>query len=318
MIEPFAFSEKEKKEPTEFEVFFRTEMAEYRYILNIKRDMVLYERLDRIKLDTRRRSALFERNDEEIVLKGAFARLKISDELSDTLPLLSYLGITYRKNEVVNDVLDWFEFGIDFMNYGNPMQELRMAIANSDDIKDLVLKMIQEMDLDILDFRVEELEHDRIEVFTKHKVDGYEAELSLSDESSGTKKLFGLLPFIADSLIGGTTLVIDELDAKIHPALLRHIIMLYTDIEVNRKGAQLIFTSHDLTTMNSDVFRRDEIWFVAKGNSQKSKLYSLVEFKNSKGESVLKDAKFDKQYLEGKYGADPYLRRIIDWGSVGV
>ncbi len=318
VIEPFAFSDKEKKEPTEFEVFFRTEMAEYRYILTIRRDMVLYERLDRIKLDTRRRSALFERDNGEIVLKGAFARLKISDELSDTLPLLSYLGITYRKNEVVNDVLDWFELGIDFMNYGNPMQELRMAIANSDNIKELVLKMIQEMDLDILDFRVEKLEHDRIEVFTKHEVDGYEAELSLSDESSGTKKLFGLLPFIADSLIGGTTLVIDELDAKIHPALLRHIIMLYNDMEVNRKGAQLIFTSHDLSTMNSEVFRRDEIWFAAKGNSQNSRLYSLVEFKNSKGESVRKDAKFDKQYLEGKYGADPYLRRIIDWGSAGA
>ena len=318
VIEPFAFSEKKKEEPTEFEVFFRTELAEYRYILNIKRDVVLYERLDRVKLDTGRRSALFERGDEGIILKGTFARLKISDELSDTLPLLSYLGITYRKNEVVNDVLDWFEFGIDFMNYGNPMQELRMAIANSDDVKDLVLKMIQEMDLDILDFRVEEKEHDRIEVFTKHEVDGYEAELNLSDESSGTKKLFGLLPFIAESLIEGSTLVIDELDAKIHPALLRHIIMLYNDMEVNRKGAQLIFTSHDLSTMNSEVFRRDEIWFVAKGNSQNSKLYSLVEFKNSKGESVRKDAKFDKQYLEGKYGADPYLRRIIDWGTVNA
>ena len=318
VIEPFTFSEKKKEEPTEFEVFFRTELAEYRYILNIKRDVVLYERLDRVKLDTSRRSALFERGEEGIILKGAFARLKISDELSDTLPLLSYLGITYRKNEVVNDVMDWFEFGIDFMNYGNPMQELRMAIANSDDVKGLVLKMIQEMDLDILDFRVEQKEHERIEVFTKHEVDGYEAELNLSDESSGTKKLFGLLPFIAESLIYGTTLVIDELDAKIHPALLRHIIMMYNDMEVNRKGAQLIFTSHDLSTMNSEVFRRDEIWFVAKGNGQNSKLYSLVEFKNSKGESVRKDAKFDKQYLEGKYGADPYLRRIIDWGTVNA
>ena len=318
VIEPFAFSEKKKEEPTEFEVFFRTELAKYRYILNIKRDIVLYERLDRVKLDTGRKSALFERGEEGIFQKGAFARLKISDELSKNLPLLSYLGITYRKNEVVNDVLDWFEFGIDFMNYGNPMQELRMAIANSDDVKDLVLKMIQEMDLDILDFRVEEKEHDRIEVFTKHEVDGYEAELNLSDESSGTKKLFGLLPFIAESLIDGTTLVIDELDAKIHPALLRHIIMLYNDMEVNRKGVQLIFTSHDLSTMNSEVFRRDEIWFVAKGKSQNSKLYSLVEFKNSKGESVRKDAKFDKQYLEGKYGADPNLQRSIDWGTVNA
>jgi AAA15 family ATPase/GTPase len=316
MIEPFAFSRTTQEEPTEFEVFFRTELAEYRYELTVKKDIVLYERLDRIKLDTGRRSALFERDENGVVLKGAFAKLKISDELSNTLPLLSYLGITYRKNEVVHDVLDWFEDGIDFLNYGSPAQELRMAISNSEDVKHLILEMIQEMDLDIVDFRVEEKENQRIEVFTKHVIDGYEMELNISDESSGTKKLFGLLPFIAGSLLTGTTLVIDELEAKIHPVLLRHIIMLFNDMEINRKGAQLIFTSHDLSTMNSEVFRRDEIWFVAKGNSQNSKLYSLVEFKNSKGESVRKDAKFDKQYLEGKYGADPYLKKIIDWGQV--
>ena len=318
LIEPFAFGEEEKEAPTEFELFFRTKTAEYRYVLTVKKDIVLYERMDRVKLDTGRQSALFERSDEGIELKGVFAKLKISDELSETLTLLSYLGITYRKNEVIKDILNWFEYGIDFLNYGNSIQELRMAIANSDDVKSLVLDMIQEMDLDIVNFRVEEMENERIEVYTKHIVDGYESELNLSDESSGTKKLFGLLPFIADSLASGTTLVIDELDAKIHPALLRHIIMMFNDMEINRHVAQLIFTSHDLSTMNSEVFRRDEIWFVAKGNRQNSKLYSLVEFKNDKGESVRKDAKFDKQYLEGKYGADPYLRKIIDWGKVNA
>ena len=219
-------------------------------------------------------------------------------------------------NSKRQDVLDWFDEEIDFLNYGNPMQELRMAISKSEDVKRLMLQMIQEMDLDIVDFRVEEKENDRIEVFTKHVVDEYEAELNLFDESSGTKKLFGLLPFIAKSLLKGTTLVIDELDAKIHPVLLKYLIMTFSNMEKNKKGAQLIFTSHDLSTMNSEVFRRDEIWFVAKGNRQNSKLYSLVEFKNKKGESVRKDAKFDKQYLEGKYGADPYLRKIIDWGTV--
>ena len=316
VIEPFAFDEGTRNEPTEFELFFRTTMAEYRYELTVKKEVIEYERLDRIKLETGRKSAIFERDEDEITLKGAFARLKTSDELSDTLPLLSYLGITYSKNEVVQDVLDWFDEEIDFLNYGNPMQELRMAISKSEDVKRLMLQMIQEMDLDIVDFRVEEKENDRIEVFTKHIIDEYEAELNLFDESSGTKKLFGLLPFIAKSLLKGTTLVIDELDTKIHPVLLKYLIMTFSDMEKNKKGAQLIFTSHDLSTMNSEVFRRDEIWFVAKGNRQNSKLYSLVEFKNKKGESVRKDAKFDKQYLEGKYGADPYLRKIIDWGTV--
>lgn len=318
IVEPFAFSEITKEQPTEFEVFFRTDIAEYRYVLIVRREVILCERLDRIKLDTGRKSALFERDEGKITLKGVFTKLKISDELSPNLPLLSYLGITYKKNDIVKDVLEWFENKINFMNYGNPIQELRMAVANAGAVKKLVLEMIQEMDLDILDFRVQEREHDQIEIFTKHVVDNYETELSLSDESSGTVKLFGLLPFIAESLLNGTALVVDELDAKIHPVLLRHIIMMYNNMAVNRNGAQLIFTSHDLSTMNSEIFRRDEIWFVAKGKEQNSKLYSLVEFKNSKGESVRKDAKFDKQYLEGKYGADPYLKKIIDWGKISA
>ena len=84
-------------------------------------------------------------------------------------------------------MIDWFDEGISFLNYGNPIQELQMAISKSEDIKKLMLQMFQEMDLDIVNFRVEEKENDRIEVFTKHIVDKYEAELNLSDESSGTK-----------------------------------------------------------------------------------------------------------------------------------
>lgn len=317
IVEPFAFSEC-KDEPTEFGLFFRTDAAEYRYILHVKRDVVLYESLDRVKIETGRRSALFTRDESGIVLKGAFAKLKVSDELSKTLTLLSYLGIAYKGNAVVRDVLSWFEYGINFLNYGNPIQELRMAVSTSENVKHLMLDMIQEMDLDIVDFRVEKKESGGIDIFTKHCIDGVETEIDLFDESSGTQKLFGLLPFIAESLLTGTVLVVDELDAKIHPLLLRHIIMMFNDMSINRHKAQLIFTSHDLSTMNSEVFRRDEIWFVAKGNEENSMLYSLVEFKNEKGESVRKDAKFDKQYLEGKYGADPYLRKIIDWGKVNA
>ncbi len=317
-VEPFAFSVENRKSPTEFELFFRTEAAEYRYILHVQEEIIIYESLDRVKMDTGRRSALFVRDGKGIELKGTFGKFKISEDLSETLPLLSYLGITYKKNEIVNDVLDWFEDSIDFLNYGNPYQELRTAIARSEEVRTLVLKMFREMDLDIEDFRIEEKDEDHIEVYTKHIVEGYSTELALSEESSGTRKLFGLLPYIAKSLVYGTTLVIDELDAKIHPLLLQHVIEMFTDMTINRHGAQLIFTSHDLSTMNNHVFRRDEIWFVAKGKNQNSKLYSLVEFKDENGVSIRKDAKFDKQYLEGKYGADPYLQRIIDWGKANA
>lgn len=315
-IVPFAFDEESKNSPTEFEIFFQTTKAEYRYILHVLRETIVYESLSMRKVETNRTTDIFEREDGKISMGDGFSKLKVSEDISDTLPILSYLGITYRKNEVVGDCISWFEDGIEFLNYGSPIQELQLAIANSADIKELILNMIREMDLDIEDFRVERREAGDIQVFTKHNVDGNAYEINLSEESSGTRKLFGFLPFIAESLTKGTALVIDELDAKIHPVLLKHIIMLYNNLEINKHGAQLIFTSHDLSTMNSEVFRRDEIWFVAKGNEQNSKLYSLVEFKNPDGSSVRKDAKFDKQYLEGKYGANPYLRKLIDWSVI--
>lgn len=316
-VKPFLFSEKTKKAPTEFEIFFSTKIAEYRYILHVRDENVVYESLDRVRFKTGRRSSLFERDEQNVKLKGTFSKMKISDQISDTLPLLSYLGITYKKNKIVSDVFEWFENKIDFLNYGNPIQEMRTAITKSENSKKLILKMIKEMDLDICDYRIEERQED-IEVYMKHDIDGITAELSFLDESSGTQKIFGLLPFIARSLAFGTAIVIDELDAKIHPLLLEYIIGLYTNPQSNKKHAQLIFTSHDLSTMNSDVFRRDEIWFVAKGNQQNSKLYSLVEFKDKNGKSVRNDARYDKQYLEGRYGADPYLKKIIDWSDVNA
>ena len=114
LVEPFAFSEETKQEPTEFEVFFRTMIAEYRYILHVKQEFVVYESLDWIKLDTGRRSGLFVRNGNQVELKGVFGKIKISEEILGNLPLLSYLGITYKKNEVISDVIEWFEESIVF------------------------------------------------------------------------------------------------------------------------------------------------------------------------------------------------------------
>lgn len=317
-VTPFAFDPSCVNQPTEFEVFFQTGQAEYRYILEIFHEQVVFESLDRIKNETGRRSALFRKDRDDVMMKGEFGKLKVTGMVSPTLPLLSYLGIAYRKNAIVDEVISWFENGIRFLNYGNPIYEL-VTVLNLDNVRrSLMLDMIKEMDLDIEDYRVDQIDEQRIEVYTSHIIDGNTVELSLNDESSGTKKLFALLPFIADSLIRGTTLIIDELDAKIHPVLLEYLITLFSDMKKNKKGAQLIFTSHDLSTMNSEVFRRDEIWFVAKGKKQNSNLYSLVEFKTTSGESVRKDAKFDKQYLEGRYGADPYLKKIINWESLNA
>lgn len=103
----------------------------------MKQELVAYESLDRIKLNPGRRSALFVRNGSDVELKGLFGKIKISEEISKNLPLLSYLGMTYIKNEIVSDVIQWFENSIDFLNYGNPRKELRRVVAKTYKVKNL-------------------------------------------------------------------------------------------------------------------------------------------------------------------------------------
>ena len=315
IVEPFEFSQITKNEPTKFEVYFRTKKYEYKYSIHIKKESVIYESLDKRSLETGRPSGVFSRDKEGIVLKGSLKKLAVNKDISTSLPFLSYLGITNGNNAIVKDVINWFENGIYFLNYGNPIQELRMAISNSKKFKDLVVNMMQECGIDIYDYRIEKKESG-MEIFIKHKIGDHIYEIPFIEESSGTQKLFGMMPVFADSLTSGKTLVVDEMDAKIHPVLLKHIIEMFTDMKINKKGAQLIFTSHDLSTMNNEVFRRDEIWFVAKGYEENSVLYSLSDFKDDEGKTVRKDEAYGKRYLEGRYGADPCLKKIIEWSVI--
>lgn len=140
------------------------------------------------------------------ILKGILSKCKISDQIEDTLPLLSYFGVTYKENEYIKDIIGWFKSSIEFFNDGNLLQELNMTVAEIYDLKLLVLNMIQEMDLDIIDFRIEEKDEGNIEVLTTHKVNDNHIELSLADESSGTEKLFGVLLYIARSYYMGQPL----------------------------------------------------------------------------------------------------------------
>ena len=139
--------------------------------------------------------------------------------------------------------------------------------------------------------------------------------MTLNEESNGTKKIFALLPLFLVALKEARTIIVDELDAKLHTMLLKYIIELFNNKKTNPNGAQLIFTSHDLTTMTKELFRRDEIWFMSLNKNEYSKLYSLVEIRNEDGNIVRPDASYNKQYLEGRYGADPYLQKILNWES---
>ena len=311
-IVPFKFSSELLEEPTLFEVFFRTSQSEYKYNLSVKNEIVLNESLSKRNLTGINIVKLFTRQRKNITLNKSIFKKVNTSGITDTLPLLSYFGITNKDIDVIKEVIAWFESEIYSINYGNPLTEANISIYNSKKDKQLLLEMLEEMDIDIKDYRIDEKEDDT-RVYSKHVVNNFEKELELNEESSGTIKLLGLLPHIIDSITSGSTLIVDELDSKLHPKLLQYIIELYRNSSKNKKGAQLIFTSHDIVTMTSEFFRRDEIWFVAKNNKQASQLYSLVEFVKEDGKSPRKDEKFGKQYIEGRYGADPYLRKMIDW-----
>jgi len=120
------------------------------------------------------------------------------------------------------------------------------------------------------------------------------------NESEGTQKLFELSPYIYDAIREQEVIVVDEFDARFHPLLTRKIVELFNSTE--NQGAQLIFTTHDTNLLSSNLLRRDQIEFVEKDRFGASHLYSLVEFKG-----IRKTASFEKDYIQGKYGAIPFL-----------
>ena len=126
-------------------------------------------------------------------------------------------------------------------------------------------------------------------------------------ESEGTKKVIEFSVPIFNTLNEGKILIVDELDAKLHPLLTRNIVLLFMDPEKNRHGAQLIFATHDTNLLDLDIVRRDQIWFAEKDKAESTDIYSLVEFKDEEGKKVRNDRDIKRDYIRGRYGAIPFV-----------
>lgn len=299
--------------PIEFEIQFRTKDKEYRYEISILKNEITKEDLYYRPLDNEDVIIVFERTGEECVI-GEDVEFISVEKVKASLPLLSHLASSYDI-DIIDDALSWF-LSILFLDYDNPISDKRIMIPKKPKEKTLFFSMFKEMDINISDLRIEEDGEGEIkDIFCKHIIDGEEFELRIQEESSGTRKIFSCLARINNCLQTGQVLIADELDAKLHPKLLRFIIELFTNPLKNEHGAQLLITSHDMINMNPEVFRRDEIWFCALNASNASNLYSLIAFKEENGKPPRKDAIYGKRYLEGKYGADPYIRKGLNWGA---
>lgn len=306
--EPFLYDEKSRNEPTEFNLYFRQNGSDYRYYVAIKNDIVISESLFRRGIGAKKSAVLFEREENSIELGASIGKSGINTEVNPKMLFLSFLAINYNIPVIV-EVQEWFESCV-IRNYANPITDLDVMIAEDESFKKLFINLLNEMGIDICDYHYD---NDKKDLLLTRNVNDGEYSLLLSKESAGTRKLFGSLQILMIALQTGRLAIIDELDAKLHPKLLRYIISLFTDPKINKFGAQLLFTSHDMSTMNNEVFRRDEIWFAALDNEHSSELYSLYEIRKEDGKRVNATASYNKQYLEGRYGADPYFKKMLDW-----
>ncbi|MCB0124198.1 MAG: ATP-binding protein, partial [Caldilineaceae bacterium] len=125
------------------------------------------------------------------------------------------------------------------------------------------------------------------------------------EESEGTKAFFAFAGPWLDVLKNGWVLAVDELDSSLHPLLVKHLVQMFHNPQINKNGAQLIFTTHETSILSQEVFRRDQIWFVEKDEFNATSLYPLSDFSPRKGVENLESG-----YLRGRYGALPYFRNI--------
>lgn len=307
---PFYFNEISRKMPTEFEVYFRQGKNEYRYNLSICGDDIAEEALYWKSIGGKRTGMVFDREGAEITLGASINKASINRSVNPKMPYLSFLAINYDIPVIV-EVQKWFESCI-VKNYANPIADRQIMFSDDESYRKRIVRALNDVDIDVSGYRYDEENH---ELYTQRMIEGKIYELSFNDESDGTKKMIAALPVILLALQEGRLVIIDELDAKLHPKLLRYVISLFKNKNVNKKGAQLLFTSHDMTTMKNTVFRRDEIWFAAENERHESEIYSLYEIRRENNERVNSTAAYDKQYLEGRYGADPYLTNMLAGGD---
>ena len=330
-VDSFKFSESREK-PSEFEINYIDKKGKkelyYNYGFKIDNSGILGEYLaSNTKTGVKRNedyTYIFKRErNQKLYLDSSIEKFRENLEISlKEKTLLVSLGAKLNIDEFIR-VRTWF-INTEVINFSNSLYGVLLEnilpnnIIESEEVRKNLVSFINSFDDSIIDIEVEKIsaidenDKDNYRVFTIHKSDKgtSTARISMNEESSGTKKMFSLYQTLLDVLEKGGVFFADELDIKLHPLLMRNILLTFTDKEKNPNNAQLIFTTHNTIYMDMDLLRRDEIWFVEKDNGV-SNLYSLDDITNEKGEKVRKDSNYEKHYLLGNYGAIPNLKNLL-------
>ena len=320
---PFLFDSDSKNKESSFEVYFIDNMREtykiYNYGFSIDKDGVCEEWLN-YKAKTSREGfkRIFYRNRNELDFSGIneSSRKNIKLALGNRTLIVS-LGARLQV-DICYFIYIWF-LNNSFANFGLPFEDLNLSqmlplnFADDKKVQDKVVRFLSTFDSSIKGFEVDPIKvgnETKYRIYSIHdSIDGNDQiSIPFSDESSGTLKMFSLYPMMQKVLESGGVFFADELNSKLHPLLVRSLIIAFMNPDINTKHAQLIFTSHDAWQLNSNMLRRDEIWFAEKDHSGLSILYSLADFIDEDGNKIRKDENQEKNYLLGKYGAIPELK----------
>lgn len=327
---PFLFDINSANAESSFEVYFidceENGAKTYNYGFVLDKDGVAEEWLNYASKSARGKyKTIFYRNikENELDLSGLPAKSGENIEISlEKETLIVSLGAKLKIKKLKN-IRDWF-VNLNFANFGEPFENLIMSrlipdnFDSDENVRHNVVKYLSSFDDSIVDFNIEKIPddrdavEDRFKIETVHKMIGSDGTTSipLHDESAGTLKMFSLYPALHDVLETGSVLFIDELNARLHPLLVRNFIITFLNPEINKNHAQLVFTSHDSWQLNENLLRRDEIWFTEKNSDGISSLYSLADFVDEDGTKIRKDENYEKNYLLGKYGAIPSLKTL--------
>ena len=325
---PFLFDAGTENAESAFEVHFtipgdKTERV-YNYGFCVGNSGITEEWLNTKAKTARKFSRVFYRDATTLDLSGLPKSSQKNLEVAlEKQVLVISLGAKLKVAKC-KQIRDWF-VNNEFANFANPATNyflharLPKGFVDDPAVRANVIKYFASFDETIKDFHVEKVPSegsdgkDHIYKITAihKKIDSDEtAEIPLEDESAGTLKMFALYPELKAVLQKGGVYFVDELNARLHPLLVRNFVLTFLNPEINVNHAQLVFTTHDTWQLSNQLLRRDEIWFTEKDADGVSTLYSLADFVDEDGLRIRKDESYEKNYLLGKYGAIPTLKSI--------
>ncbi|HCL00336.1 MAG TPA: abortive infection protein [Candidatus Marinimicrobia bacterium] len=339
---PFRLSTETEHNPSIFEIVFIYDGIRYRYGFAVDGKKVHTEWLYFIK--NVRELEVFTRDGQKFNLTSHFKSEEPLVKADRIRPNALLLSVSAQFNgKIATDILKWFHrFNVISGLEPGRFEPFTIKFAKSEAGKKAILGFLKNADVGIEDLKVTEAEIEfedlppqvkkvfekesgiasKIDVRTFHKKfdnTGRVVELEEfnmnNEESAGTQKFFALSGPLLDTIKNGKVLVIDELDARLHPRMILEICAMFNSKERNPNNAQLIFVSHNTRLLDKNLFRRDQIWFLEKDKQEACELYSLVEFQVD-GKKIRKDASYEKDYLRGRYGAVPIVRDLDgDYGE---